>query len=53
MAADDSGSPGPRAVPEVFPGMPVDVARLIFEKAMEDSPMPVHLALVSRQVQQW
>lgn len=33
--------------------IPLDIARLIFEKAMEDTPAPVHLALVSRQVQHW
>lgn len=38
---------------KTFPDIPLDIARLVFEKAMEDSPIPVHLALVSRQVQQW
>ncbi|KAF5362281.1 hypothetical protein D9756_002386 [Leucocoprinus leucothites] len=33
--------------------IPLDIARLIFEKVMEDTPIPVHLALVSRQVQHW
>ncbi|KAJ3569682.1 hypothetical protein NP233_g4889 [Leucocoprinus birnbaumii] len=33
--------------------LPLDIARLVFEKTMEDSPMPIHLSLVSRQVQHW
>ncbi|KAF9447728.1 hypothetical protein P691DRAFT_801918 [Macrolepiota fuliginosa MF-IS2] len=36
-----------------FPDLPVDIVRLIFEKAMEATPMPVHFALVSRRVQHW
>lgn len=37
----------------VFPGIPVEIVRVIFEKAMEETPTPVHLSFVSKQVQQW
>lgn len=37
----------------VFPGIPVEIVQLIFEKAMEETPTPVHLSFVSKQVQQW
>lgn len=33
--------------------IPVEILRIIFEKAMEDEPLPVHLALVSWQVKGW
>lgn len=41
------------ADPLLFSNLPIDLVRLVFEKAMEDKPKPLHLLRVSHQVHQW
>ncbi|KAF9447729.1 hypothetical protein P691DRAFT_95278 [Macrolepiota fuliginosa MF-IS2] len=37
----------------LFSNLPLDIVRLVFERAMEDRPRPLHLLRVSRQVCHW
>lgn len=45
--------PWPDKQTQLFSDLPLDIVRLVFEKAMEDKPQPLYLLFVCQQVRQW
>jgi hypothetical protein len=49
----DAALPWTRKQIQLYSSLPIDIVRIVFEKAMEDEPLPVHLLRLSQQVRRW